>query len=58
MICQKCAEAAKAHLPAEDHCDSTAGEGARCFCQHRTDRYRPQAVTEILPGLIIYSGPL
>lgn len=64
MICATCIKAAKKRLPASAHCKSKSGEGASCFCQHRTDRYRPKAKTkikaveELTPGLITYSGPL
>lgn len=43
MICPRCRDAADNALPRTAHCDADGGPGARCDCQHRTDRYRNPA---------------
>lgn len=43
MICPRCRHAADNALPRTAHCDTTGGPGARCDCQHRTERYRKPA---------------
>ncbi|MCU1612608.1 MAG: hypothetical protein JWO98_148 [Frankiales bacterium] len=45
MICRRCAHAADNRLSKSEHCDTTGGPGAACFCQHRPSQ-RPAATAK------------